>query len=396
MLLRLMIILIHFLLKRSVLFVTMAVAAVVWPVSAQTQYTGDGTPTGLEEEIRWRMNRGRFDAASENLARGTTYTDVPASSGPLAPNQCLTLAARHHSEDMAKNSVFQHETVPGSAYYNPLTQPQPWDRMNAEGYNYNWAAENIAAGYSGAEAVYVGWWNSAGHRANMYSAALREVGDGYFYWSSSTYRSYYTMDLGSSGSSRFFTDTVFNDLNGNGSYEQGEGVGGIAIRLVVAGAAFSSYDLSSTVGSFAVPIQAIAAGITVQVVLSNTTARAITLSIPRDYRTCSRIALAPGEAQVVGGFTQPGSGNLGFRNLSPVQQPLARPTLNLARSGTDMLLSWASQTNLQYQVQWTDDFRFWSNVTAGLQSGTGGNLSCRDTGAVSRARAFYRLLVTRP
>ncbi len=204
------------------------------------------------------------------------------------------------------------------------------------------------------------------------------------------------MDLGSSGSSRFFTDTVFNDLNGNGSYEQGEGVGGIAIRLVVAGAAFSSYDLSSTVGSFAVPIQAIAAGITVQVVLSNTTARAITLSIPRDYRTCSRIALAPGEAQVVGGFTQPGSGNLGFRNLSPVQQPLARPTLNLARSGTDMLLSWASQTNLQYQVQWTDDFRFWSNVTAGLQSGTGGNLSCRDTGAVSRARAFYRLLVTRP
>ncbi len=68
----------------------------------QTEYTKDGEPSGIEEEIRWRVNRGRFDSASENLARGTAYSDVPASSGPLAPNQSLTLAARHHSEDMAE------------------------------------------------------------------------------------------------------------------------------------------------------------------------------------------------------------------------------------------------------------------------------------------------------
>src|SRR5262245_25124152 len=110
----------------------------------QTQYTKDGEPSGIEEEIRWRLNRGRFDSASENRARGTSYSDVPASSGPLAPNQSLTLAARHHSEDMARNNDFQHETVPGSAYYDPITQSQPWDRMEAEGYAWNQAAENIA------------------------------------------------------------------------------------------------------------------------------------------------------------------------------------------------------------------------------------------------------------
>src|SRR6266850_3590380 len=83
---------------------------------AQSQYTLDGAPTGLEEEIRWRVNRGRFDTASENLTRGTAYTNLPASSGPLAPNQDITLAARHQSEDMATANLFQHATVPTSLF----------------------------------------------------------------------------------------------------------------------------------------------------------------------------------------------------------------------------------------------------------------------------------------
>src|SRR5690348_18460227 len=107
----------------------LAAVGAAWPAIAQSQYTADGTPTGLEEELRWKVNRGRFDTASENLARGTAYTDVPASSGPLAPNQDITLAARHQSEDLAKANLFQHPTVPGSLYYNPTNQPNPWDRM---------------------------------------------------------------------------------------------------------------------------------------------------------------------------------------------------------------------------------------------------------------------------
>src|SRR5580765_1023774 len=185
--------------------------------TAQTPYVLDGTPTGAEEEIRWRVNRGRFDTASENQIRSTSYTDVPASTGPLAPNQSLALASRHQSEDMAKHNIFQHTTVTNSAYYNWITQPNPWDRMTAEGYSWNSAGENIAAGYSGSEAVYVGWWNSRGHRENMFNSGFREIGCGYFYWAASSFHAYYTMDLGSSGSTRFFTDTLFNDANGNGT-----------------------------------------------------------------------------------------------------------------------------------------------------------------------------------
>ena len=84
-----------------------------------SQYTTDGAPTGLEEEIRWRVNRGRFDTVSENQSRGTTYSDVPASAGPLAPNQAITLAARHQSEDMATHNVFQTRHSPRQRLLQP-------------------------------------------------------------------------------------------------------------------------------------------------------------------------------------------------------------------------------------------------------------------------------------
>ena len=288
------------------------------PAISQTLYLGGGTPTGQEEEIRWRANRTRFDTASENITRGTAYTDVPATAGPLAPNEFITAAARHHSEDMAKRNVFQHETVAGSLYYNPTTQPDPWDRMTAEGYNnWNGAGENIAAGYPTADAAYAGWWRSTGHRVNMCSAGLREIGNGVFTWNTSTYKIYYTMDLGTVGNTCFFTDTLFRDANGNGTYEQNEGVGDVAIRLRVGNGNHSSYAISASVGSFAVPIQSIAGGAVVQVILSNTTAASVTLNIPRDYGTYTTMTLAALESRTYGSFTRAsGARNVGLREVT--------------------------------------------------------------------------------
>ncbi len=378
---------------RVVILMVAAVGA-VRSGGAQSQYTGDGIPTGLEEEIRWKLNRGRFDSVSENLTRGTAYTDVPASSGPLAPNQSVTMAARHQSEDMAKANLFQHPTVTNSLFYNPITQPNPWDRMSAEGYTWNSAGENIAAGYSGAEAVYVGWWNSSGHRANMYNGGLREIGNGYYNWSASTYKSYYTMDLGSSGNNCYFTDTVFQDANGNGIYEQTESVPGVAIRLLVGSTPSSYYDISSTVGSFAIPIQSIAAGATVQVVLSNTTTASLTLSIPQDYRNYSVTSLAPGESRVYGTFVRPATtSNVGLRNVTPAATVIA-PALTILPSRDSIILGWSSELGLQYQPQWTTDLVSWNGLTNGFLSGTGSNLTYIDASAPGAK--FYRLLVRKP
>jgi len=269
--------------------------------------------------------------------------------------------------------------------------------MQAEGYSWNHAGENIAAGYSGAEAAYVGWWHSTGHRQNMYDSAFREIGDGYFYWSSSTYKNYFTMDLGSSGSTCFFTDTLFHDANTNGVYDQTEAVSGVCITLLVGGVPHDYFDLSSSVGSFAIPIQSIAAAASVQVVLSNATAASVTLSIPRDYHNYTSVALATGEYRVFGTFTRSsGTRNVGFRDLTPTAPPIAAPRLALAVSGTNTLLRWPSLISLQYLPQHTTNFLVWSNLTAGYLAGTGSNMTWLDPALRAGSRNFYRLLIRQP
>ena len=363
---------------------------------AQVEYTADGQPTALEEEIRWLLNRGRFDSAGENTARSTSYGDIPAHSGPVAPRQAITLAARHQSEDLAKTDSFQHETVTGSLYYNPVTQPNPGDRLQAEGYSWTAVAENIAAGYPTALEAYVGWWNSTGHRTGMYGNK-REIGIGQFFWEDSTYGDYYTMDLGNAGSAHFFTDTFYNDANSNDRYTQGEGVGGVRVDLRINGVLHSSEDVSTSVGSFAIPLQGIALNSVVEILIQNNNASSVTLKIPVNYLYSAPMTLVPNQQQVWGRFTKTsGTANIGFRDLTLDVGSLPLPALTVSLNGNNSVLSWPSVAGFRYQIQWSDTLATWQNLDS-VQIGQGSTLSVTDTGALAAsAKRFYRVAVSPP
>ncbi len=96
------------------------------------------------------------------------------ANGSLPPHKLqsnLMTAGQTHSQNMATRNFFMH--------CDPDTQSQPWERMSAAGYNWNSAAENIAAGQSTPTTVVAGWMLSPGHRANIVSTAYRETGVGY-------------------------------------------------------------------------------------------------------------------------------------------------------------------------------------------------------------------------
>lgn len=109
----------------------------------------------------------------------------------LAVDARLTAAAQGHSEDMGINDFFSHTGSDGSL---------PWDRMEAEGYNWSRAAENIAAGYPTPEDVVAAWMRSTGHRDNILNCALVDTGVGYVYLAddggSVNYRHYWTQLFG--------------------------------------------------------------------------------------------------------------------------------------------------------------------------------------------------------
>ncbi len=92
---------------------------------------------------------------------------------PLKRNDLLDQAAHSHSNNMAERDFFSHCDLD--------TKTSPFDRMQAAGYSYYSAGENIAAGYGTPAEVMNGWMNSSGHRQNILSASYREIGVGYVY-----------------------------------------------------------------------------------------------------------------------------------------------------------------------------------------------------------------------
>ena len=134
----------------------------------------------LQQEILTYINQARSTTC---LCGSTTYPAVPA----LALNTKLTTASDKFALDLATYNYFSHTGRDGSL---------PWDRMTREGYIWRAAGENIAAGYPTARAVVDGWLKSAGHCANIMSANFKEVGVGYAYTTTSTYKHYWVTDFG--------------------------------------------------------------------------------------------------------------------------------------------------------------------------------------------------------
>lgn len=90
--------------------------------------------------------------------------------GALTIDETLSQTARAKAVDMAQNNYFSH-TSP--------TYGSPFDMMKQFGVDYNTAGEDIAKGYSTAQAVVDGWMNSPGHRANILNASFTRTGVGY-------------------------------------------------------------------------------------------------------------------------------------------------------------------------------------------------------------------------
>jgi uncharacterized protein YkwD len=114
--------------------------------------------------------------------------------GPLTLSDTLSLSSERHSEDMGKYGFFAHDTVKSSYY---PAGAEPWDRMAAEGYDYNtFKGENIATGYETAEEVFQGWRNSPSHNHAMLDGNYHAIGIARVYLPGPKHDWYWTTDFG--------------------------------------------------------------------------------------------------------------------------------------------------------------------------------------------------------
>lgn len=120
-------------------------------------------------------HKGVLAYATEMSASGllsATNSERSKNGGipALALNSKLSSAAQAKANDMVARNYWSHTTPDGK---------DPWVFIDATGYAYQKAGENLAYGFSTSNETVAGWMNSPSHKANMLDSSFKEVGFGF-------------------------------------------------------------------------------------------------------------------------------------------------------------------------------------------------------------------------
>jgi hypothetical protein len=244
-------------------------------VAAGASQYSIGSPTDDEQFLVELINRARANPLAEaQRLRSTTDPTVIAAYSyfsvdldlmssqfaqlspvpPLAISAALTESGRRHSRDMLEHAFQEHTGSDGSTLGG---------RVSAAGYDYANCAENIYAYAKGlwhAHASFQVDWGQGpggmqdppGHRLNIHDQYLKEAGVGVIAGSNGSVGPILvTEDFAAPAVNKaFITGVAYYDLNGNGFYDVGEGIGGVNVS--VSGADFRAVTAAS--GGYAVPV----------------------------------------------------------------------------------------------------------------------------------------------
>jgi uncharacterized protein YkwD len=239
-----------------------------FPLPAQTYSHGE--PSNLEQQLLELTQALRADPADVGAAmvnlpsvqdaivqymvdKAKVVSDFKGYSpvAPLAFDPRLLASSKVHSIDMATNGFQEHDGTDGKHFY---------DRITAAGYSYSYCAENIFSYADSPEecnaAFGIDWGNpDLGHRLALLDidGAKRDIGISIVENPPSTKvgPEVVTEDFGEplTDKHRYLVGVAYNDQNGNGAYDPGEGLAGMNIVPDQG----DTYAVTSMSGGYAIP-----------------------------------------------------------------------------------------------------------------------------------------------
>ncbi|HZQ29765.1 MAG TPA: CAP domain-containing protein [Patescibacteria group bacterium] len=107
------------------------------------------------------------DVTTEQLLSFTNQKRQEDGAGALSLNDKLNKAASDKAQDMFAENYWAHNSPTGKT---------PWVFIKNAGYQYVYAGENLARGFTDSKSVVDAWMASPEHRENMLSRNYNEVG----------------------------------------------------------------------------------------------------------------------------------------------------------------------------------------------------------------------------
>src|SRR6187455_1617415 len=150
-------------------------APVVWLLVLASAYatpaSACATPASPTEMPDSPAGGGGTSAIASTIVQLTNAERANAGRPALKTNSRLMEAAQLQADQMVRLGRLEH-VLSGGRY------PRPEDRLAAAGYEWSAYAENIAMGQTTAAAAMDSWMHSSGHRANILSTNVTEIGIG--------------------------------------------------------------------------------------------------------------------------------------------------------------------------------------------------------------------------
>ncbi len=109
-----------------------------------------------------------YSISENDLLAQTNQQRISNGLEPLTMNSQLADAARRKAADMFAKNYWAHFAPDGST--------SPWQFIRSAGYDYQFAGENLAKGFTDSGSIVNAWMNSPTHRENMLNGRYREVG----------------------------------------------------------------------------------------------------------------------------------------------------------------------------------------------------------------------------
>lgn len=128
-----------------------------------------GTSTNFIRTGEFKVLSYATDITVGGLLGGTNNERVAVGVSGLTLNSQLNTAAQNKANHMIANDYWAHVAPSGET---------PWDFIDATGYVYLKAGENLAYGFLTSSGTIDGWMGSPGHKANLLDSDFNEVGFG--------------------------------------------------------------------------------------------------------------------------------------------------------------------------------------------------------------------------
>lgn len=109
----------------------------------------------------------KIDISAQELLLITNQKRLADGELPLRLSSELSLAAKQKAQNMFEKNYWAHNAPDGTT---------PWVFIKSAGYEYVYAGENLARGFSTSSDVVEAWMASPSHRENMLSDKYQEVG----------------------------------------------------------------------------------------------------------------------------------------------------------------------------------------------------------------------------